>query len=550
MRRLVLFWFGCMMLGRLNSQAAGGDTLITPEKYIETYKDLAIAEMKRTGIPASITLAQGLLESGSGNSYLAKVANNHFGIKCKTGWAGRSVKVDDDELQECFRAYDKAEDSYRDHSDFLSTQARYADLFALDPTDYKSWAAGLKKDGYATNPRYPEKLIENVEKYALYQYDIGNKHPVPKQEQNLAITGKYKPEPGAGMAFLTMNKIPAYIVKTGDNQGTIADQYNMMRWEIRTYNDLKVNEPIPAGTIIYLKPKKRKGLEKFHMVKPGEGMYYISQAEGIKLKTLYKWNRMKIGEEPAPGQLVNLQFKKDQAPALLGAGTIVPRRGVMVSIAAKPVIRKDSALQNINLYKKEQRDSGNITPAKEKKSMDGTDSAGKYHIVQDGETIYGISKNYGVSYVNLKRWNTLNGNLESGQKIYITRPKTYRETPVYHKDSMVKTGKDTQMVYKVKPGETIYSVSAQFNIPVDTLIKINRLQHYTLDEGQIIRLRIKNMGPQNTRGATSQEWHTVLAGETLYSIARQYQVSVQELMEWNELEDNTLSVGQKLIVRK
>src|ERR1017187_7325918 len=195
-RRFLILYF---ILVAAKPASIAADTTLTAEQYIQTYKDLAIAEMKRTGIPASITLAQGLLESNSGNSYLAKVANNHFGIKCKTGWEGRSVKVDDDELQECFRAYDKAEDSYRDHSDFLTTQSRYAELFKLDPTDYKGWANGLKKAGYATNPKYPEKVIENIEKYALYQYDIGNKRVPSKEEPTLAITGKYSPEPGANM---------------------------------------------------------------------------------------------------------------------------------------------------------------------------------------------------------------------------------------------------------------------------------------------------------------------------------------------------------------
>jgi flagellum-specific peptidoglycan hydrolase FlgJ len=160
--------------------AFGQEKKTTAEEYIQTYKDLAISEMKRTGIPASITLAQGLLESGNGNSKLAKDANNHFGIKCKSGWAGKSIKIDDDELQECFRAYDKVEDSYKDHSDFLIGNARYGFLFKLNPTDYKSWAYGLKQAGYATNPKYPDIIIGAIDKYALYQYDSGNTRIPPK----------------------------------------------------------------------------------------------------------------------------------------------------------------------------------------------------------------------------------------------------------------------------------------------------------------------------------------------------------------------------------
>lgn len=143
---------------------------ITIQEYIDTYKDMAIREMQRVGIPASITLAQGILETEAGNSDLVRRSNNHFGIKCKSSWTGESVYHDDDEQGECFRKYNNAEDSYRDHSNFLRGSERYAFLFKLDPSDYKGWARGLKKAGYATNPRYPDILIRNIEQYNLQQY--------------------------------------------------------------------------------------------------------------------------------------------------------------------------------------------------------------------------------------------------------------------------------------------------------------------------------------------------------------------------------------------
>src|SRR6185437_2817119 len=306
------------------------DTIISPEKYIQTYKDLAISEMKRTGIPASITLAQGLFESRNGNSFLAKPPNNnHFGIKCKSDWTGRSVKVDDDELQECFRAYDRPEDSYMDHSNFLTCQPRYAFLFNLNPTDYKAWAYGLKQAGYATNPKYPEKLIEKIEQYDLYQYDIGNTrkpllavHNPPELKTILA--------PKATENAFTFRDIPAYVIKSGDTYGSIADNHNMMRWEIRKYNDLLPGEELKPGTIVYLKPKHRKGKDEFRTVKDGEGMYYIAQDEGMKLRLLYKWNHMEKGQEPAPGAILNLRHKRTTPLALLPPGTVVPRKGVML----------------------------------------------------------------------------------------------------------------------------------------------------------------------------------------------------------------------------
>jgi LysM repeat protein len=278
-------------------------------------------------------------------------------------------------------------------------------------------------------------------------------------------------------------------------------------------------------------------------------MYYISQAEGIKLKLLYKWNLMKPGEEPSPGEQLNLRHNREKAPALLPAGSVIPRHGVMVSMTPKPVIKKDSALKNINLLKNEQKDSVHVTPEKAFESFEGVDSLGKYHIVQDGETVYGIAKNYGIPYVNLKKWNSLSGNLESGQKIYVSRPKNYRETPTMNNDSVQKSAQDTQSYYKVKQGETLYSVSARFHIPVDSLIKINKLEHYSLLDGQILKLRNKKITNQ-VPNDTLLLYHTVTSGETLYSIARQYHVTVEELIEWNGLEDNTLSVGQKLKIRK
>ena len=165
---------------------------LTPERYIELYKDIAIREMKRMGIPAAITLAQGLLETESGNSSLVKKSNNHFGIKCKSNWTAEGVSHDDDAPGECFRTYKDAADSYRDHSNFLRGSEWYAFLFSLDPSDYKGWAHGLKKAGYATNPKYPNILIRSIEQYNLQQYTLAGVKDVPKFESN-----KFKDDPVA-----------------------------------------------------------------------------------------------------------------------------------------------------------------------------------------------------------------------------------------------------------------------------------------------------------------------------------------------------------------
>jgi flagellum-specific peptidoglycan hydrolase FlgJ len=152
---------------------------LSPQEYIQAYKDYAIREMKRMGVPAAITLAQGLLETENGNSVLVKKSNNHFGIKCKSSWTAEGVSHDDDAPGECFRTYKDAEGSYRDHSNYLRGNERYAFLFKLDSRDYKGWAYGLKKAGYATNPRYPDILIRNIEENNLQQYTMVAVNDVP-----------------------------------------------------------------------------------------------------------------------------------------------------------------------------------------------------------------------------------------------------------------------------------------------------------------------------------------------------------------------------------
>src|SRR5574343_88332 len=181
---------------------------LTVEQYLDKYSAIAISEMHRSRIPASITLAQGLLESGNGNSRLALVANNHFGIKCKKDWTGESIKEDDDEAQECFRKYPTAEDSYRDHSDFLMKGQRYAFLFDLEPTDYKGWAEGLKRAGYATNPNYPNLLISLIERHNLHRFD----QVKPSEKENIKIKEDQNVF-AAAHTQLIINGIPALVAK-------------------------------------------------------------------------------------------------------------------------------------------------------------------------------------------------------------------------------------------------------------------------------------------------------------------------------------------------
>ena len=262
------------------------------QAYIDQYKDLAIEQMLKYNIPASITLSQGLLESGAGRSWLTKSSNNHFGIKCH-GWTGRRVFHDDDERGECFRAYDNPRQSFEDHSRFLATQSRYARLFNYSRTDYKSWARGLKQCGYATNPQYASKLIQIIELYNLNQYDKAKKFDqfMVKQstEDGVAPDGYFH-------LIKAYNKNYYVIARKGDSFQSLSKELCIGKRKLAKYNERSYKEELAAGDVIYLKKKRKKATKEYknrpHIVQIGESMYLISQKYGIRLSSLYKKNHL------------------------------------------------------------------------------------------------------------------------------------------------------------------------------------------------------------------------------------------------------------------
>lgn len=294
---------------------------MSTQNYVEQYSKWAVVEMKRTGVPASITLAQGILESSSGNSSLAVDANNHFGIKCHD-WTGKKVYKDDDTKNECFRHYDSAYDSYVDHSNFLRGRQRYAALFELETTDYKGWAHGLRKAGYATDPNYPAKLIKYIEDYQLYRYDfhIDNDAVAANDdfEQNVSTSSKRKTDDfviNMGQSHpIKYNNGVAYIeVGENDTFESISKEFAMRAWEIYHYNDIASSDNIKKYRILYIKSKHNKAHPNHdtHSVKQGETMHYISQKYGIKLKRLFKYNHLTIGTEPKAGDILQLRKMQD-----------------------------------------------------------------------------------------------------------------------------------------------------------------------------------------------------------------------------------------------
>lgn len=258
------------------------------EAYIKQYRDLAVDEMKKYHIPASITLAQGLLESGAGQSTLARKSNNHFGIKCGSDWQGKTVRHNDDARGECFRAYKHPKQSYEDHSKFLAGRPRYASLFKLKITDYKGWARGLKKAGYATDPRYAQRLIDIIELYDLDKYDKKGGLKWMKENPN-----PHQPYIANGLLYI--------VVRAGDTWKSISKEFDISQKKLRKYNDLYKGYELQPGDILYLEKKNRKAQKEHivHVLRAGESMYLISQKYGIRLKNLYKLNKMDA-DEPAP----------------------------------------------------------------------------------------------------------------------------------------------------------------------------------------------------------------------------------------------------------
>ena len=342
LHRITFFSFFLLITNFLTAQQVVNSDYT---RYINTYKSSAIREMLLYRIPASITLAQGIIESGCGSSKLALETNNHFGIKCQKEWTGEKYLHDDDEPNECFRKYKDANESYRDHSLFLTTRSRYSALFSLSLTDYKGWAKGLKQAGYATNPDYANMLIRMIETNRLYLYDdttsltkeeiallrggsyispenlasASNKNEKPLASVNegrVLFRKNYKfPMPSdfdylytsdEGRKVYENNGVPFIFAKKGDTWYGIAKEFNIFSFQVYKQNDLQESDAIIPGQMLYLEPKKKKNTEHTYIAQRDDSMYSISQEKGVKLNELHKFNKWHEGDEPKPGDELKL----------------------------------------------------------------------------------------------------------------------------------------------------------------------------------------------------------------------------------------------------
>ncbi len=295
--------------------------------YIDKYHELAIKQQQEHGIPASITLAQGILESGAGQGRLAVRANNHFGIKCHD-WNGARIYHNDDKRRECFRRYRRVLDSYEDHSDFLKSRSRYASLFELDPTDYKGWAHGLKKAGYATDPAYAYKLIALIDEYELHRFDLMTTRDTRRNSRlarqrkgqtvqvvSIAEQALSATTPTGKVSAYTlhptsrMNGLRYVVARPGDTYGSIADEFGLSEKNVAKYNDMSPEAKPAPGERVYLQKKKRKAPRQFatHVIQQGESLYGIAQYYGIRLVNLYDLNGLPYDAKAQIGQVLRLR---------------------------------------------------------------------------------------------------------------------------------------------------------------------------------------------------------------------------------------------------
>ncbi|MCS6934617.1 MAG: glucosaminidase domain-containing protein [Chitinophagales bacterium] len=418
MKRTVLF--GGFALWVLCAVAQQREMVL---KYIEQYKDIAIEEMVRAKVPASITLAQGILETAAGTSTLCLKSNNHFGIKCKEDWTGGKYYHNDDKPNECFRVYNSARESYRDHSDFLASRKWYAPLFQLPITSYKYWAYGLKEAGYATNPQYAQLLIKYIEDYKLYEYDQIGLAKIEEQEKLLAASKdaaatekplaqaeelkkahpaqERKKNTSAGRQEYVVNGLRAVKANGVEDPLTIAFAYDIDYSWILTYNDMAPGEKFKDGQYIFLQNKKMRGAEQSVTVQPGESMYDVSQRTGIKLRQLYYINAMRPNDQAYPGEVLSLQEKRTSPPRTMSYAEFLKKYSQYQS----------GTVQGASGTELSPAISGEYSP-----------TGGRRYQVQPTDTLHDIANRFQVTVEQLKEWNGLRTNeLREGQTLVVSQ---------------------------------------------------------------------------------------------------------------------------------
>ena len=446
----------------------GAEAFAGHDQYVQLYKDIAIAEMQRVGIPASIKLGQAILESSGGKSELATKANNHFGIKCGGNWNGKSYYRVDDERhangaakESCFRKYEDAEESFFDHSDIICNPKKayiYGGLFALEKNDYRAWARGLQAAGYATDKQYAEKLIQVIEKNQLFLYDdlvLAGGSTTPEKPSSTGPTKeKVKPIPtGTAVAssrIVRKNDVKLVLAKEGETIDEIARLYQIKVQRIVDYNEqvYTPGKPLSVNTKIYLQKKRSKwrGRARQHYVRGNQTMFDIAQEYGIQLEKLLERNRLQLGEEPMEGERVALKGKpKSNTPIrlrtprpgeplvgdelfVIGEPTVVPtmpeRPAVVVTTPTTTPVPVPSTppppAPTPTNPAVEPTKQPSVTPPTGTNPSSPTEIEGSYHTVAKGDTLFNLSRRYGITIASLKAMNGLTSdNIQIGQRLRI-----------------------------------------------------------------------------------------------------------------------------------
>jgi LysM repeat protein len=502
-------------------QAWGQQKYKNVAEYISIFKDIAIREMERSGIPASITLAQGIHESGFGNSNLAQSANNHFGIKCGNDWKGDNYqKISDDTMVSCFRKYGSPEESYIDHTELLLKRKNYKFLFEYKRTDYKNWAHGLRKAGYASDPKYPEKLISTIEKNELQKYDTMAVAYIVFDDNNLddndetVINGdnsstralRRKPRSFLFAAyrkgFFRQNNASYVVAQKGESPLAAAARFGIPYQRFLRFNDLKDGDQLIEYQYIYIQPKKSsyKGDTKTHKIEADETIYEIAQYYGIRMTAILQRNLLKEGEEPARGEIVLLAEK---APAR-------PRLRAKNHIDSLPAIH-----------------IGNNNPT-------GVDSAQlelphvRNDVRPDTNTIFRptpkpIDLNTPAHDPNNKPINTTRAE-DTSKQIKPNPPTPPRKTPA------------TDTTNNQKPNPNVFNPPTPPTPPKPTPPTPPKPTPPTPP---------KPTPPVVGKNARK---HVVKSGDTLSRLATQYKTTIAEIKKLNKMKTDNIYVGQTLIV--
>jgi LysM repeat protein len=502
--------------------------------YINLYKDIAIREYQRTGVPASITLAQAVVESAAGTSELALNAKNHFGIKARNNWTGGVYYLKDDDrdaqgniVPSPFRQYTSIEESYRDHSDFLKANKRYDICFAVTPpTDYQTWARKLLEAGYATAPTYPDLLIYVINTYELYKFDLGVQ---PNMTADAQAQGEVR-QGANGIIFI--NDVKAIYVSNNMSLEQVAGRYDVPLAKLKAYNENMMNvrsdQPLNNGQVLFLQRKNRAfhGHTKFHIVKQGERMRDIAQKYGIRLYRLYTKNEMIEGTEPAIGERLILRrgwFESWQTPQLRDASQDPANSPVAPPVV--PTVPAD-VTNTGGTGTQGTHSSGSGFPA----SPNGNGTSTTTTTYPSGTVVTTYPEATTTPVTTYPDASATPSTSTTTTKPAPVRPARPTSTPV-------KPATTPTTVSKPSPPASVKQPSTASTVrPTATVTKPATAP-------------VKPATPAPSTVASTQNYHTVGQGETLYSISRKYGVTVDNIKKLNNLTTNNISVGLKLKVK-